>query len=161
MRKGAIQVIYGAGHGKTEMALGRAIIDAEHEKNIIMIQFLKGNQAQCSAFLRRMEPEFKVFSFERNDILYDRQTPAERQEEVINIKNGLNYAKKVMVTGECDVLILDGILGLLDYEIICLEDLKTLLKCKNDAMDVILTGRMFPEELKDYVDEIACIETRK
>ena len=30
------------------------------------------------------------------------------------MKNGLNFAKKVLATGECDVLILDEALGLVE-----------------------------------------------
>lgn len=158
MNKGTIQAICGDGRGKTAAAIGRAIIRAEHEKNIIMIQFLKGNQVQSSAFLRRLEPEFKVFSFERHAENFDSLPAEEKKEETVNIQNGLNFAKKVMQTGECDVLILDEVLGLLEHGIIGISDLQTLLQGKNDEMELILTGRHLPEELYPFVDVISCIE---
>ena len=66
-----------------------------------------------------------------------------------------------MVTGECDVLILDEVLGLLEYQIIDLEVLRNLLGAKNEEMELILTGRSFPEQLYDCVDEISRITTEK
>ncbi len=161
MSRGMIQVICGDGHGKTAAAIGRAITSAEHEKSIIMIQFLKGNQVQDSAFLRRLEPEFKVFSFEKRPEAFDRLSEEEKKDEVANIQNGLNFAKKVMVTGECDVLILDEVLGLLEYRIIGAEVLRTLLGAKNEEMELILTGRCFPSDLYDCVDEISRISSEK
>ena len=32
---------------------------------------------------------------------------AEKKDEEINLRNGLNYAKKVLTTEECDLLVLD------------------------------------------------------
>ena len=36
----------------------------------------------------------------------------------MNIRNGFNFAKKVVATGECDMLILDEVLGIIDQNII-------------------------------------------
>ena len=126
-----------------------------------MIQLLKGNQIKDSAFLRRLEPEFKVFSFEKRREAFDCLSEEDKRDEISNIQNGLNFAKKVMVTGECDVLILDEVLGLLEYQIIDLEVLRNLLGAKNEEMELILTGRSFPEQLYDCVDEISRITTEK
>ena len=63
-----------------------------------------------------------------------------KQEEIVNIKNGLNFAKKVLTTGECDLLILDEVLGLIDNEIITVEDLKNLL----EARDGVWSPMRFP-----------------
>lgn len=161
MRKGMVRVIYGNGRGKTAAAIGRAITSAEQERKIIMIQFLKGNLTHCSAFLRRLEPEFRLFSFEKREQAFDTLLPEEKQEEIGNIQNGLNFAKKVMVTGECDIPILDEVLGLLDYGIISREEILALLGAKNEEMEVILTGRVFPEDMTDCADEIVRVENQK
>ncbi|MCI8401767.1 MAG: cob(I)yrinic acid a,c-diamide adenosyltransferase [Lachnospiraceae bacterium] len=161
MRRGTIQVICGEGNGKTAAAVGRAIVRSEHERNIIMIPFLKGNQPLRSAFLKRLEPEFRIFSFERKEERYESLMPGEQKEEAVNIQNSLNYARKVMCTGECDVLILDEVLGLLGHGILSCGELESLLREKNEDMDLILTGRVFPDELTDCVDEITRVENEK
>ena len=58
----------------------------------------------------------------------------------MNIRNGLNFARKVLSTQSCDVLVLDEVLGLLDTEIVSVEDIRELMMLKNEDMDLILTG---------------------
>ena len=48
---------------------------------------------------------------------YDQLNEEEQAEEERNILNGLNFARKVIATQECDFLVLDEILGLLDKHI--------------------------------------------
>ncbi len=79
----------------------------------------------------------------------------------MNIRNGLNFAKKVMATGECDLLVLDEILGIVDCGIITVEELIRTIKAKEKEMSVVLTGKVFPEGLEPYVDSISVIENVK
>ena len=51
----------------------------------------------------------KVFQFERSHGLFADLPKQQQEEELINLRNGFNYAKKVMVTGECEVLVLDEV----------------------------------------------------
>ena len=90
------------------------------------------------------------------------ELPKEKQtEEIINIKNGLNFAKKVLATGECDLLILDEVLGLVDNGIITVEDLKNLLEARDDETDIIMTGISMNDEICMLADEVSRIETLK
>ena len=88
-------------------------------------------------------------------------TPDEKEEECCNIKNGLNYARKVLTTGECDLLILDEIFGLVDYNIITIEELMDLIAVKKDSMDLILTGRNLPDEVREIADCVYSIQREK
>ena len=54
----------------------------------------------------------KLFRFERENESYDCLLDSQKKEERQNILNGFNFAKKVIDTGECDVLVLDEVLGL-------------------------------------------------
>lgn len=67
---------------------------------------------------------------------------------MLNIKNALGYSRKVLDTGQCDLLILDEIFGLVDYNIITIEELMDLIAVKKDSMDLILTGRNLPDEVR-------------
>ena len=121
MKKGSITVFCGEGKGKTSAALGQAIFGASRGKSVIIIQFLKGKTGEKIDFIKRLEPEIKVFSFEKSDTDYQSLTPEEQQEEVMNIRNGMNFARKVLSTGSCDILILDEVLGVVDKVIITEE----------------------------------------
>ena len=77
----------------------------------------------------------------------------EKQEECINIRNGVNYARKVLATGECDLLILDEVLGLLEQEILLEQELLQILESR-DSADVILTGRILQDGLAAAADQV-------
>ncbi len=64
MAKGLVYIYAGEGRGKSPAALGRALQAAMEGKNVVIIQFLKGNGMKSKDFLRRMEPEIKLFCFE-------------------------------------------------------------------------------------------------
>ncbi|MCD8018200.1 MAG: cob(I)yrinic acid a,c-diamide adenosyltransferase [Clostridiales bacterium] len=158
---GSIQVYYGDGRGKTTAALGLGIRAAGVGKQVIMVQFLKCKHSDTLAFLKKLEPNLQIFRFAKAACAYSDMNNEERQEQLSNIRMALGYTKKVLDTGQCDLLILDEILGLVDYGIISMEELNSLLDAKNESMDLILTGRIFPEELRDRVDCIYSIHTEK
>ena len=64
MEKGQIMIICGEGKGKTSAAIGRGISGASKGKSVIIIRFLKGKVKEKDEFIKRLEPEIKVFSFE-------------------------------------------------------------------------------------------------
>ena len=75
------------------------------------------------------------------------------------MRNGLNYAKKVLATGECDVLILDEVLGLVDEGIIEWNELLPIFEARGEEVSIIMTGIVMPDELIDYVDYVSNIES--
>ncbi len=149
-----VTVYCGDGKGKTTAALGCAIKSAGQGDNVIMIQFLKGKREEELEFLRRLEPELRVFRFSRTEKSFAELSQEEQQEEVMNIRNGFNFARKVLVTGECSLLILDEFLGLLDNQLISEEDLDSLMNAKSEDTRIIFTGRVMSDVLRRYVDKI-------
>lgn len=160
MGKGLVYIYAGDGRGKSPAALGRALQAALEGKNVVIIQFLKGKGLGDSDFLRRMEPEIKMFRFEKADENFEELSDARKQEEIVNIRNGINFAKKVLATGECDLLILDEILGLVEKEIVSVEDVKLLLECRDDT-SIIMTGIKLDDGICVLADEVSRIETVK
>lgn len=160
MANGMVYIYAGDGRGKSPAAIGRAVQAAVAGKNVVIIQFLKGRGLEDSDFLRRMEPEIKLFRFEKSDENFEQLPEEKKREEIVNIKNGMNFAKKVLATGECDLLILDEVLGLIEKEIIAVEDLKNMLVCREDT-SVILTGIKLSDEICFLADEISKIEMIK
>jgi len=71
MEKGSVQIYYGAGRGKTNAALGNALRAAGENKSVIIIQFLKGKTDDQIAYMKQLEPEIKVFRFEKTEANYD------------------------------------------------------------------------------------------
>ncbi len=161
MEKGFVHIICGGGRGKTSLALGQGISAASEGKSVMIIQFLKQKQADEIGFIRRLEPEIKVFRFEKSDKSFDELSDEEKKEEIQNLKNGVNFARKILVTEECDVLILDEILGLLEHGIVSAEEIRSLLEANGGNLEVILTGIYQARELWDMADRVTDIETKK
>lgn len=160
MAKGSVYIYAGDGRGKSPAALGRAMQAALEGKSVVIIQFLKGKGVGDSDFLKRMEPEIKLFRFEKSDENFERLSEEKKQEEIINIRNGMNFAKKVLATGECDLLILDEVLGLVEKEIVPVEDLRSMLECREDT-SIIMTGVKLRDDICILADEVSRIETVK
>lgn len=160
MGRGLLYIYMGDGRGKSPAAIGRAVQAAVSGKSVVIIQFLKGKGLEDSDFLKRMEPEMKLFRFEKSDENFSELPEEKKEEEIRNIKNGINFAKKVLTTGECDLLILDEVLGLVEKEIISVEELKNLLELRENT-DVILTGISLKDEICVLADEVSKIETVK
>lgn len=154
MSTGKIQVYYGAGRGKTSAALGYAIHEASKGESVIVIQFLKRKDEDEISFLGRLEPEIRLFRFQKSEKYYNELPEEEQLEEQMNMKKGINYARKVLQTGECNILILDEVLGLLNEQIVSEEEILHLMELKSDDMDLIMTGQIISDGILAHADEV-------
>lgn len=161
MEQGKICIYSGDGHGKSPAALGKALQAASQGKQVVIIQFMKGKGLEESEFLKRLEPEIKFFRFEKSEEDFIDLPKKAQEEEIQNIKNGLNFAKKVLHTGECDLLIPDEVLGLLDNEIISCQDFRNILLSKAEETTIIMTGIQLTDEICAMADQVSRIETLK
>lgn len=161
MSQGSVIAYFGNGKGKSSSAIGHALCKAAGGEAVTIIQFLKGNNQEEIAFFNRLEPEVRLFSFEKHSGSYADLSEEEKQEEIINIKNGINFAKKVLVTGESAILVLDEILGLLEQNIVSMEEIQLLIDAKDETTELILTGTYMNEELIQRLDAVYEIKSIK
>ncbi|MGL6174397.1 MAG: cob(I)yrinic acid a,c-diamide adenosyltransferase [Cellulosilyticaceae bacterium] len=158
MEKGLVQIYCGNGKGKTTAAIGLGIRAIGSKLKVIMIQFLKNDDTgECKA-LKELEPQFKVFHFEKKRGFTWTLTEEEKIELKNEIKMAMKFAKKVMDTGECDILILDEVLGSIAGGFITTEELGELIDDKPEYVELILTGRDAPEEIKNRANYISQID---
>ena len=153
MARGRVRIFVGTGHGKTPAALGLALMRASRGGHAVIIQFFRGRGLPDSEFNKKLEPEIKLFRFEKSDIPWAEMSEEERSREAANIRNGLNYARKVLDTGESDLLGMDDVLGLIDNGIITFEEMGELLEHREET-DVVLTGTRMDDGLCRFADEI-------
>ena len=73
----------------------------------------------------------------------------------------MNYATKVLSTRECDLLVLDEVLGLIDEGLATGEEVLQVLSGKTDSTEVILTGLTLDEKLREAADAVYKIEVEK
>jgi len=153
MADGKITIFSGEGRGKSSAAFGRALARASSGERTVIIQFLKGNGMYESEFVKRLEPEIKLFRFERGKRDYKDRSEQERMEEAENIRNGLLFARKVLSTGQCDLLILDEVLEVISNNIISVDQLREICR-DHRGVDVIMTGTTLDPEICTFADEI-------
>ena len=161
MTKGITEVYCGRGKGKTTLAIGQSLRASVQGKRVIIIQFLKGRERRELDFLEELEGhDIKIFRFEKMDNCYAELNAQEKEEERLNILNGVNFARKVMSTHECDFLLLDEILGLFELGIMTPDMLVDILKMKDERMHVVLTGYSCPDEIMPYIDCVTELTTK-
>lgn len=161
MNSNHVMVYCGDGRGKTDAAIGRSLKYASQGKDVIIVQFLKGRNMDDLSILKELEPQIRVFRFETKEEQYADLSRDEQEQEESNIRNGINYVKKVLQTGECDLCVVDEILGLVDNHIIELQDIIRLIEAKDENMELILTGRNMPIGLTSYVSDVCEICAKK
>ena len=86
MSTGRVQAYYGAGRGKTSAALGYAIHEASQGGSVVIIQFLKQKDDDEITFISRLEPEIRLFRFQKSKKFYDELSEQEKFEEQMNMK---------------------------------------------------------------------------
>ena len=161
MSKGIVRVYYGEGHGKSTAALGTAIREISHGKTATVISFLKEKNEDSEELLKKLEPELKFFRFQKTAGSFEELSENEKEEEIMNLRNGYNYSKKVITTGGCDLVVLDEILGLLEMQIVSEEEFLELAANVPDDMVVICTGIHVPERVKECADELYQVTLEK
>ena len=159
MEKGNVIVYYGTGKGKTSAALGYGLRAAAIGKQVTVIQFLK--EKIDLEYFKRLEPEVMFFRFARCEECFEDLPKEQLEEEIFNIKNGMHYAKKVLMVEDCNVLILDELLGLLDYSIVTMDDIRDIIAAKPAGVDLVFTGTKLDPALRELADEIYNIGKEK
>lgn len=97
----------------------------------------------------------KIFRFDKSETSYCDLSDEAKEEEKHNLLNGFNFSKKVIETGEYDVIILDEVLGLIDLGILTDDDVEDLLRIQGDYKKLILTGNKLSDQIRMYVDEMS------
>lgn len=161
MQKGLVQVYCGKGKGKTTAAIGLGIRAIGNQYKVIMIQFLKNDDTGECKVLKTLEPQFKVFHFEKKHGFTWKLSEEEKQELKTDIQTALKFARKVMDTGECDVLILDEVLAAVEQQFVTEEELCQLIDSKPEEMEMVLTGRNVPDCIQSRAHYVSKIEPVK
>ena len=163
MASGKVMIFMGDGYGKSAAAFGIAMKRASENDRVVIIQFLKGKGITESEFTKRLEPEIKIFRFEKSKIDYRDRSPEEQEEAAANIRNGLAFARKVLGTGQCNLLVLDEVLEVVNLGIISVDDLADLVESDIDT-DIIISGKEMDIgvcRFSDRISEIVNMQFKK
>lgn len=165
MRKGQISVYYGAGKGKTAVAVGYGMRATCEGLRVVMVQFLEYHNSKEIKELERLDPDFRVFRFEKERdgaVLRKAEVNQALHKEISSeIQNAFNFTKKIVDTGECEMLLLDGILECVEKGYIQESELEEMMEKRPEFMDILLTGTILPGSLAKKAENIYQISTEK
>ena len=152
--RGLVMVITGNGKGKTTAAFGQALRAIGQNYNVFVLQFMKGRKYGEFIAAEKYLPRLTI-RMSGLDSFVMRDNPAAIDIELA--KKGLDTARKAIMSGKYDMVILDEINVALDFKLINLKEVIDLIKNKPPALNLILTGRYAPEgiiKLADTVSEV-------
>jgi cob(I)alamin adenosyltransferase len=156
--RGLVIVITGDGKGKTTSAFGQALRAVGQGYRVYIMQFMKGrNYGEFTAASRYL-PSLTIRRCGLDSFVM-RGSPAPVDIELA--RKGFESAKKAIVSGRYDMVILDEINVAVDFNLIGLEELIAVITGKPPGLDLILTGRYAAKEvirLADTVSEIKDIK---
>jgi cob(I)alamin adenosyltransferase len=160
---GLVHVLTGTGKGKTTSSIGLAIRALGSNLRVYMIQFLKSGSTGEVYTIRKYLPGMEIMQFgvdavkerqQRLDIFRDKGStftfnPDEEEKEAAML--GFQHAKKIINSGDYDLVILDEINAVLDKGIIPLKDVLDLIKSHGNV-ELVFTGRDAPNEIIEAAD---------
>ena len=137
-RKGLLIVNTGNGKGKTTAALGLAFRALGHGLRVCMIQFIKGpwNYGELKAS-ERFEDLLEIhtlgagFTWESKSL----------EEDTRIAREAWAFAKETIAEARHDLLILDELTYLIEYDMIDEAEVVAVLKARPKPMHVVVTGR--------------------
>lgn len=159
LKTGLVHVYTGDGKGKTTAALGQGLRSAGRGLKVCMVQFLKTNDTGELHACKQLGDRFEIFRFENKRDFFWKLSEQEKQALKDEVHQAFEFI--MQAAGQCDILIMDEILGAIHNNLIEVQQVCDFIRCKPHHLEVILTGRNAPAciiELADYVSEIACIK---
>lgn len=149
LERGCVQVYTGNGKGKTTAALGLAFRAVGRGLRVCMFQFIKGSGTYGEHLLaEKLAPLLTIIMSGRpgwvntKDISEDRKVAQE----------GLVQAKKLLTSGDYDLVILDEINGAAGFGLIDVEQILELIRFRPEKVELVLTGRNAAEQVIKAAD---------
>lgn len=152
-----VQVYFGRGKGKTTAAIGQGVRATGHGFKVYMIQFMKGNYKYGEIEAIKGISNFDLKQFGSPELISE---PGEF--DINEGKKALEFAKKIIMSDEYDVVILDEVGVAISMNVISVEPVLELIKDKPEKVELVLTGgpKMHPKikEMADLVTEMKMIK---
>lgn len=146
--QGYIHIYTGNGKGKTTAALGLTLRAVGAGKKVFFAQFVKG---QCYSEVKAIGehlPSVKIKQYGLDCFI--RKAPT--QADIEAARKGLEEVKRVILSGEYDVVVLDEANIAIYYNLFSAQELMEVLKQKCQKTEIIITGRYALPELIEMAD---------
>lgn len=158
METGLVQVYTGDGKGKTTAAVGLAMRAIGKGLKVFMVQFLKGRRYGEVETAGRLAGDFTLVQSGLDTFVYEGRAT---DEDVRLAHEGLETARKAIMSGDYDVVILDEVNVAIKLEVLTVGEVLPLIDERPGGVEIVLTGRYAPPEFlerADYITEMKCVK---
>ncbi len=159
--RGLTHIYTGDGKGKTTAAIGLGVRACGQGMKVLMVQFLKGMPTGEMYSLKLLEPGFVLYRGKGINKFTWEMTNEEKVQAAAEQQRIFEYASNAARGGQCNLLILDEVLGALSTGMIDGDSLVQFVSNKPEKLELVLTGRDAPPELTSLADYVSEIRARK
>lgn len=160
-----IHIYTGRGKGKTTAALGLALRAIGRDLRVIVFQFLKPKSLMSGEelSLKRLK-NVRLVKFNQEHPIFSKGEGSlkKRHNELKRaIKRDFEKARKAVVDGRYDVVILDEIINVVDQGFVAQDDFLNLLRITPEDVELVLTGRGDISGIEKYADYVTIMVDKK
>lgn len=157
--RGLVTIFTGQGKGKTTAAVGTVVRAIGHGLKAYMVFFMKGRDYTHGEFKALSKlPNVTITSFGQRGWIRGNNIKPEHKEQA---RRALDTARKAMLSGDYDLVVLDEINVAISGGLIEVDDIIKLINDKPHNVELILTGRHADPRLvkiADLVSEVLMIK---
>ncbi len=151
MELGLVQVYTGDGKGKTTASIGLAMRAVGKGMKVLMVQFLKGRAYGELESAKLFSDRFRIIQSGLDSFVKKGEPSAE---DLRLAHEGLETARRAIMSGEYDIVILDEINVAVELGVLAVEEVLPVIDGRPKGVEVVLTGRYAPEEFCRRADII-------
>ncbi len=155
---GRIHVITGPGKGKTTAAFGLAMRAAGHGLRVCIVQFMKTGEVTGEALSAKRLKRIELVQFGTGRFVDPKHI---EEADRSAARNALEYVRKRVAAGGCEVLILDEVNVAAAFGLIKAEEVLDIIRSRGEGVEVIMTGRNAPDEFVAAADYVSSIDDKK
>lgn len=149
LETGLLQVYTGDGKGKTSAAFGLALRAVGRGLKVYIIQFIKGGFDYGELYAVKQLDNLKLKAFGTGRFITEKPP---REVDMKLATEALEFAKKIVSSGDYDVVILDEINVALDLKLLDVPEVVKLANDKPKHVELVFTGRYAPQEIVEAAD---------
>jgi cob(I)alamin adenosyltransferase len=146
--QGFIQVYTGNGKGKTTAAIGLALRAYGAGKSIFIGQFIKGKHYSELESIKKHLKKIVIRQYGLDCFIVNE--PEEK--DFLAAQQGLAEMKKIIESGEFDLVILDELNIALYYKLVDINKVLEILRKKPVHVEIVITGRYADERIIEIAD---------
>ena len=146
--RGYVQIYTGDGKGKSTAAFGLALRAAGAGLRVFIAQFIKGGRYSELVALDRLSDQITIKQYGRGRFI--RREPA--QEDIDAGRKGFDEVRRLVVSGEYDVIIMDEANVAIRHGIISVDEVLALADSKPAHVELVVTGRGADPRLIERAD---------